>query len=46
MYNWVMLLIDLYDEVMLVRMTWYTDDSVTAIHDDVAISIVHAGCDE
>ena len=40
MYNWVMLLIVLYDGVMLVWMTWYIDDSVTTICDDVTISIV------
>ena len=34
-YSWVMLLIVLYDGAVLVRMTWYTDDSVMT-----AISIV------
>ena len=36
----VMLLIVLYDSVMLVRMNWYTGDSVTTIRDDIAISII------
>ena len=35
-----MLLIIQYDRVMLVQITTYTDDSVTTIRDDVAISIV------
>ena len=35
-----MLLIGLNDGVILVRMTWYTDDSVPAICDDIVISIV------
>ena len=43
--NGVIMLIVLYDGIMLVRMTWYTDDSVTTIHDDIAISIV-CRCDE
>ena len=30
-------MIVLYDRVMLVQMTTYTDDSVTTIHDDAAI---------
>jgi len=29
-----MLLIVSYDVVMLVRITWYTDDSVTTVRDD------------
>ena len=34
-----MLLIVLYDGVVLVQMTWYTDeDSVTTIRDDVMMS--------
>ena len=33
-YNWVMLSIVLYDGVMLVGMTWYSDDSVTTVRDD------------
>ena len=42
----VMLLIVLYDDVMSVRMTWYTDeDSVTTIRDDVE-SVLYVGCDE
>ena len=45
-YDWVMLLIVLYDDVMSVRMTWYTDeDSVTTIRDDVE-SVLYVGCDE
>ena len=40
-----MLLIILYDCIMLVGMTGYTDDSVTTIRDDVVISIVHTGSD-
>ena len=41
MYDWVMLLVVLYDIIMMVWMTWHTDDSVTTICDDVmsAISI-------
>ena len=38
--NWVILLIDVYDGIMLERMTLYTDNSVTTIRDDVDISIV------
>jgi len=41
--NWVILLIVLYDGIMLVGMTWYTDDSVNTISwwwYHVAISIV------
>ena len=41
-YSMVILLIVLYDGVMLVRMTWYTDDSVTTIHDDVvSLSVLY-----
>jgi len=37
----------LYDGVMFVRMTWYTDDSVTTIHDDVMLlSVLYVGYDE
>ena len=40
-YDWVMLLIVLYDGVMLVGMSWYTYNSVTTVRDDdVAFSIV------
>ena len=35
-----MMLIGLYDDVVLVGITCYTDDSVTTIHADVAISSV------
>ena len=48
-YNWVMLLIVLYDGVMLVRMTWHMDDSsVTTIRDDVmSLSRLYVGyCDK
>ena len=38
--NWVIMLMNLYDGVMLVLMTWYIDDNITTICDDVAISIV------
>ena len=45
--NWVILLIVLYDGIILVRMTWYTDGSVTTIHDDVMLlSVLYDGCDE
>ena len=45
-YDWAMLLIVLYDDVMSARMTWYTDeDSVTTIRDDVE-SVLYVGCDE
>ena len=37
----------LYDGVMFVRMTWYTDDSVTTIRDDVMLlSVLYVRCDE
>jgi len=39
-YSWVMLLIVVYEGVMLVQMTWYMDESVTTIRDDIAFSIV------
>ena len=45
-YIRVMLLIVLYDGVMLGRMNWFTDEGVMTIRDDVAISIVHVGCNE
>ena len=37
-----------YDSVMLVRMTWYTDDSVTTIRDDdvVSLSVLYVECNE
>ena len=38
-YNWMMLLTVLYDRVVLVRMTWYTDDSVTTIRDDDVMAL-------
>ena len=44
-----MLLIVLYDRGMLVWMGWYTDDSVTTIHDDddvVLLSVLYAGWNE
>ena len=47
-YNWVMLLIVLYDGGMLVQMAWYKDDSsVTTICDDVmSLSVLYVGCGE
>ena len=42
-YSWVMLLIVLYGDGMLVRMTWYTDDSVTTIH-VMSLSVLYVGC--
>ena len=45
-YDWVMLLIVLYDDAMSVRMTWYTDESsITTICDNVE-SVLYVGCDE
>ena len=37
-FNYVILLIVLYDSIMLVRMYWYTGDSETTIRDDIPIS--------
>ena len=31
-YNWVILLIVLFDGIMLVQITWYIDGSITTIH--------------
>ena len=37
----------LYDGVMFVRMTWYTDDSVTTIRDNVmSLSVLYVRSDE
>ena len=47
--NCVILLIVLYKGAVLVRMTWYTDDSVTTIHDDddvVMMSVLYVRCHE
>ena len=42
-----MLLIVVYDGVMLFRIPWYTDDSVTTIRDDVMpLAVVYVGCNE
>ena len=37
----------LYDGVMFIWMTWYTDDSVMTIRDDVmSLLVLHVRCDE
>ena len=42
-----MLLIVIYDDFMLLQITWYTNDSVTTIRDDVMpLSVVYVGCNE
>jgi len=47
-YDWMMLLIVLYDGIMMVQMIWYTDDSVTTIPFVVmSLSVLYyVGCDE
>ena len=47
MYSRVMLLIALYDDFMLVQITWNTDDSVTTIRDDdvMSLSVLYVRCD-
>ena len=44
MYSWMMLLIVLYDGIVLVRMAWNTDGSVTII--TMLLSVLYVGRNE